>query len=143
MNLSQQINEYIASLPAPKRAEMEQLHQLIQQWIPGAKQWFLDWKDSNNKTVTNPNIGYGAYTIQYANGTTKEFYQVGLSANTSGISVYIMGIPDRQYLPQQYAKTIGKATVTGYCIKFRSLKDIHTDVLKAAILDGLQQTKTQ
>ena len=36
---------------------------------------------------------------------------------------------------------IGKANVTGYCIKFQSLKDINLDTLKEAIKDGMQQTR--
>jgi hypothetical protein len=57
-----------------------------------------------------------------------------------GISVYIMGIQDKKYLPETYGKTIGKASVTGYCIKFKTLKDINIDILNAAIRDGVKQT---
>jgi hypothetical protein len=89
------------------------------QVLPKCKLWFLDGKDSTGKIVSNPNIGYGSYNIKYADGTTKEFYQIGLSANTTGISVYILGIKDKTYLSQTYEKVIGKAIVTGYCIKFK------------------------
>src|SRR5262249_53233693 len=102
------------------------------------KLWFLDGKDSENKTVSNPNIGYGLRTINYADGTSKEFYQIGLSANTTGISVYILGIKDKEYLAQTYGKKLGKASVTGYCIKFRALKNIDVEILKAAIRDGVR-----
>ena len=140
MGVQEQIEQYITSQPELKRADMQALHQRIQQVLPGCKLWFLDGKDGSNKTVSNPNIGYGAYTIQYANGTTREFYQVGLSANTTGISVYIMGLEDKKYLADTYGKTIGKASVTGYCIKFKALKDIDIDVLEAAIRYGLEAT---
>jgi hypothetical protein len=108
--------------------------------LPGCKIWFLDGKNSENKVVSNPNIGYGSYTISYADGTTREFYQIGLCATTTGISVYILGIKDKTYLAQTYGKKLGKAGVTGYCIKFKALKDIHIDVLQAAILDGVEIT---
>ncbi|HVU19927.1 MAG TPA: hypothetical protein VHE09_04290, partial [Rhizomicrobium sp.] len=62
-------------------------------------------------------------------------------ANAAGISLYIIGLKDRKYLPKTYAKKIGKATVTGYCIKFKSLKDIDTDVLAAAIREGVAATR--
>ena len=71
-------------------------------------------------------------------GTTREFYQIGLSANTTGISVYIFGIKDKTYLAKTYGKELGKATVTGYCIKFKTLKDINIDILEAAILHGVE-----
>jgi hypothetical protein len=33
---------------------------------------------------------------------------------------------------------LGKASVSGYCIKFKTLKDINTDVLEAAIRYGAE-----
>ncbi len=142
MTLQDQINTYISGQPEPKRGDMQDLHQLILQLLPGCRLWFEDGKDSNNKTVSNPNIGYGLYTIQYADGKTREFFQIGLSGNTTGISVYIMGIKDKTYLPQTYGKSLGKAKVTGYCIKFKSLKDINMDVLAAAILYGVEASRS-
>jgi hypothetical protein len=140
MNIKEQIKQYITSQPEPKRSDMQELHQHILQVLPKCKLWFLDGKDDKRKTVSNPNIGYGSYNIKYADGTTREFYQIGLSANTTGISVYILGIKDKTYLAQTYGKNIGKASVTGYCIKFKMLKDIHIDVLEAAIRYGVKAT---
>lgn len=141
METQQHINDYITALPETKRADMLQLHQHILGMAPGCKLWFLDGKDSTGKVVSNPNIGYGTYTMTYAKGETREFYRVGISANTTGISVYIMGIKDKAYLLQTYAPTLGKATITGYCIKFKTLKDINLDVLTEAIRYGLEGKK--
>lgn len=140
MNVKDQVQLYISSQAEPKRSEMQDLHQHILRVLPKCKLWFLDGKDDKGKIVSNPNIGYGSYSIQYADGTTREFYQIGLSANTTGISVYIMGIKDKTYLPQTYGKQLGKANVTGYCIKFKTLKDINIDVLEAAIRYGVKAT---
>jgi hypothetical protein len=140
MKIQEQIKDYIASHPDTKRAEIEALHNSILKVFPKGKLWFLDGKDDKGKIVSNPNIGYGLHTIKYADGSTKEFYQVGISANTKGISVYMMGIQDKKYLPETYEKTIGKASITSYCIKFKTLKDINIDILEAAILDGIKQT---
>lgn len=138
MNIQEQIKDYISSQPEPKCNDMKELHHIIQQIKPDSKLWFLGGKNSENKVVSNPNIGYGHYTINYADGKTKEFYQIGLSANTTGISVYIMGIDDKTYLTKTYGDKIGKASVTGYCIKFKNLKDINFEVLKAAIRFGFE-----
>ena len=142
MSVKEQIKKYITSQPETKRSDMQALHHTILKVMPACKLWFLDGKNSENKTVSNPNIGYGYYTIKYADGKTKTFFQIGISANTTGISVYIMGIEDKKYLPETYGKTIGKASVTGYCIKFKTLKDINIDTLEAAIQDGIEQTNT-
>ena len=133
MNVQEQIKKYIDSQPEPKRIDMQGLHREILQVMPGCKLWFLDGKDSENKTVSNPNIGYGLQTIKYADGKTREFYQIGLSANTTGISVYVMGLKDKTYLTKTYGKKLGKASVTGYCIKFKTLKEINIDILEEAI----------
>lgn len=140
MDIQEQINDYIASQPDTKRSDIETLHKLILKSFPKCKLWFLDGKDDKGKIVTNPNIGYGLLNIKYADGKTKEFYQLGISANTTGLSVYIMGIQDKKYLLNTYGKVIGKATVTGYCIKFKTLKDINIDILESAIRDGVKQT---
>jgi len=138
MTIPKQIDAYIASQPEPKRGDMRALHRRIQKIMPGCRLWFLDGTNSDGKTVSNPNIGYGACTIKYAGGETREFYNIGLSPNTTGISVYIMGVKDKKYLAQAFAKKLGKASVTGYCIKFKTLEDIDVDVLEAAIRYGIE-----
>ena len=140
MNVQEQIKEYLISQSEPKRGDMQELHRTILEVMPTCKLWFLDGKNSENKTVSNPNIGYGSHTIKYADGTTREFYQIGLSANTTGISVYILGIEDKKYLANTYGKKLGKASVTGYCIRFKVLKDINIDILQAAIRYGVEIT---
>ncbi len=140
MNIQEEIKKYIADQLEPKRSALQYLHQHILKVLPKTTLRFLDGKDDTGKTVSNPNIGYGSYNIKYADGTTREFYQIGLSANTTGISVYVMGIEDKTYLPQTYGEKIGKATVTGYCIKFKKLKDINMDILEAAIRYGVKAT---
>jgi len=143
MNVQKQITEYIATQPEPKRSEMREIHDIVLALMPTCKLWFLDGKDENGKIVSNPNIGFGSQTMKYANGKTKEFYQIGISANTTGISVYIMGIDDKYHLAQTFGKELGKASVTGYCIKFKTLADIKVDVLKAAIQYGIGQISIQ
>ena len=137
MNVQEQIQKYITSQPEPKRSDMQALHRIILEVMPAGKLWFLDGKNSENKTVSNPNIGYGSHTIIYADGNTREFYQIGLSANKTGISFYILGINDKTYLAKTYGEKIGKASVSGYCIRFKTLKDINTGILEAAIRDGV------
>ncbi len=140
MNTHEQIKKYIATQPEQKCSDMKELHRIILELMPKCKLWFLDGKDEKGQTVSNPNIGYGFQTIKYADGKTREFYQIGMSANTTGISVYILGIKDKKYLAQTYGKELGKASVTGYCIKFKTLKDINIDILEAAIRHGIGQT---
>ena len=140
MNVQQQIEQYIDSQTATKRGDMQMLHHMILSIMSGGKLWFLDGKNSENKIVSNPNIGYGSHTMRYADGTSKEFYQVGMSANTTGVSVYILGLNDKRYLARKFAPDLGKARVSGYCIKFKSLRDINTNILELAIRDGFDNS---
>src|SRR6185436_14088357 len=138
MSVKEQIKKYIDGQPETKRGDMQALHSTILEVMPACKLWFLDGKNSENKVVSNPNIGYGLQTIKYADGTTREFYQIGLSANKTGISVYVLGIEDKKYLAQTFGKELGKASVTGYCIRFKTLKDINIDTLEAAVRFGFE-----
>lgn len=143
MNIQEQIKAYIDSQEETKRSDMQALHKHILELMPNGKLWFLDGKDDTGKVVSNPNIGYGSFIIHYKNGSTKEFYQVGISGNTTGISVYIMGLADKKYLPRSFGSTIGNASVTGYCIKFKTLKDININILDEAIRYGVEQTNRE
>ena len=138
MDVEAQIRAYIAGEPEAKRADLEALHARILSLSPGCTTWFLDGRNEEGKIVSNPNIGYGARTIHYAGGKTRPFYRVGLSANTAGISVYIIGLADKTCLARTYGDRLGKASVTGYCIKFRALKDVDLATLDEAIRFGLE-----
>jgi len=141
MNVEAQIKNYIASQPEPKCSDMQALHKLTLQVLPACKLWFFDGKNSENQTIANPTIGYGIHTIKYANGKTREFFQIGISANKTGISVHILGIKDKTYLAQTYGKKLGKASVSGYCIRFKTLRDINIDILESAIRYGFEGQK--
>ena len=138
MKVQKQIKKYITSQSEPKRSEMQELHRMTLQVLPECKLWFYGGKNSKNQTISNPTIGYGVHTIKYADGKTREFFQVGMSANKTGISVYILGIKDKTYLARTYAKTLGKASVSGYCIRFKTLRDINIEILEAAIRYGVE-----
>src|SRR5258708_16773733 len=133
MNVQEQIKKYITSQPEPRRRHRREWRRLTLQVSPEPKLWFFDGKDSKNHTDSNPTIGYGFHTIKYANGKSREFFQIAVSGNKTGISVYVLGLKDKKYLAKTYGKKLGKASVTGYCIRFKALKDINIDTLQAAI----------
>lgn len=133
MTIEEQAAAYIASQSEPKRSDMQELHTRILNTLPACRLWFDNGKNSEGKVVSNPTIGYGHQTLKYADGKTKDFFKIGMSGNTSGISVYILGIEDKTYLAKTYGERLGKASVTGYCIKFKKLKDIDLGVLEEAI----------
>ncbi|NVO19205.1 MAG: DUF1801 domain-containing protein [Bacteroidetes bacterium] len=143
MNVQGQIIDYISSQPEPKCIDMNELHRLILQVLPGCKLWYDNGINSDGKTISNPTIGYGIQTIKYADGKTREFFQIGLSANKTGISVYILGIMDKSYLAHTFGEKLGKAKVSGYCIRFKALKDLNIDMIEAAIRYGVEASRQE
>jgi hypothetical protein len=137
MSVSEQIESYIADQPAAKAEALRDLHRRILAISPDARLWFLDGRTEDGRVVHNPNIGYGEAAHRYANGETRPFYKLGLSANSTGLSLYVMGLTDKNYLTTTYGARLGKAKVTGYCISFRSAKDIDLAVLEEVVADAL------
>jgi hypothetical protein len=132
-----EIETYLAGLPAAKAGELRALHGRILAASPGCRLWFLDGRNEAGKIVANPNIGYGHQLMAQAGGQRRDFYRIGLSANTGGISIYVIGLADKTCLARTFGPRLGKASVTGYCIKFRSLRDIDLAVLDEVIRFGL------
>jgi hypothetical protein len=138
MSVREQIDRYIGDQSPAKCEELRDLHRRILAISPGTKLWFLDGRNDDGKVVSNPSIGYGLETLRYADGNSKAFYKIGLSANTSGISVYVMGLKNKSYLSETYGSRLGKAKITGYCIKFKSIKDVDLGVLAEVVADALR-----
>ncbi|MBX3389843.1 MAG: DUF1801 domain-containing protein [Phycisphaeraceae bacterium] len=137
MSVKDQISAYINSQPEPKRGDMHELHRRAIRISPACRLSFFDGKDERGRTVSNPTIGYGSHTMRHADGTTKDVFRIGISANATGISVYVLGIDDKAFLKKKFAAKLGKASVTGYCIRFKSLTDVDVDVLEDVIRFGL------
>ena len=140
MDTNTQIHHFISQQESAKQRDLLQLHELMLSILPAGKLWLEDGKNEAGKVVTNPTIGYGNQTLLLAKGKSREMFQIGISANTSGISIYLIGIRNKLDLAQQFGAQLGKAKITGYCIKFKQLADIEIPVLKEAIRLGIALT---
>ena len=133
--MKKQISNYLLSLGDKQQKDMMWLHERISKLQPELS--FFDGKDAGGKVVSNPQIGYGKWVKSNADGSVKTLFKVGISANSRGISVYIMGLEDKNYLKETYGESLGKAKVTGYCIQFAQLKDVQQEVLLQIIAEHL------
>jgi hypothetical protein len=140
MEMEGQIHQFILQQEIVKQQDLISLHELMRSILPSGKLWMEDGKNEEGKVVTNPTIGYGQQTMMLAKGKSREMFQIGISANTSGISIYLIGIRDKLDLAQQFGLKLGKAKVSGYCIKFKRLSDVDLTVLEEAIRLGIQLT---
>lgn len=59
MDVQTQIGDYLAAQPERKRNDMQTLHGMMLSVMPDCRVWFLDGKDEDGRTVSNPSIGYG------------------------------------------------------------------------------------
>jgi Domain of unknown function (DU1801) len=139
MSVLDQIDRYFGDQSPAKCEELRDLHRRILAISPDAKLWFVDGRNDDGKVVSNPSVGYGLETLRYANGNSKAFYKIGLSANTSGISVYVMGLENKNDLSETYGSRLGKAKITGYCIRFKSTKDVDLGVFEEVVADALRR----
>lgn len=138
MDIKAQIIAYIDAQPAATRADLQELHNVMLRWLPKGKLWFDEGLNAEGKVVTNPTIGYGAYMHTFADKSMREVFQIGISANSRGISVYIMGVRNTMNLAEIFGERLGKAKVTGYCIAFKKLDDINLDVLEEVVRSGVE-----
>lgn len=134
MSVENQIETYIKSQAESRQKDLNYIHQRLRLLMPDNRLWFLDGKNEEGKVISNPNIGYGECTLTYTNGKQKKFYKIGLSSNSTGISIYIMGLSDKNFLKENLENSIGKAKITGYCIHFKKLEDIAFPIIENLIL---------
>lgn len=118
--------EYIANVEEPKRSELQQLHNLIRVALP-----------TFEPVMISNFMGYGQF--HYKGKTCEgEWFRVGLSANKTGISIYICAGDKDGYFPEQAKDRLGKAVVGKSCIRFKKLADINLETVK----ELLEKTRT-
>lgn len=140
MDIKSQIEQFISQQAESKQQDLLTLHALMNDILPTGKLWMEDGKNDAGKVVTNPTIGYGQQILLLAKGKSREMFQIGISTNTSGISIYLIGIRNKLDLAQEFGSKLGKAKITGYCIKFKQLADLDLSILEEAIRLGIQLT---
>lgn len=111
--------EYIASVEEPKRSELQQLHDLIRGTLPDFE-----------PVIVSSFMGYGPYHYKYQSGREGDWVKVALSANKTGISLYICCGDANGYFPEQAKDRLGKASIGKSCIRFKKLQDLNMDTVK-------------
>ncbi len=138
-NVNSLIELHLTNLPENKSLELRNLHNLILAIEPKCKLWFDNGINEEGKVVTNPTIGYGLQTLHYAKGDPREFFQIGICATTTGISIYLIGLKDKNLLKETFSPSIGKATITGYCVKYKRFSELNPESLTKLIQFGFSE----
>jgi hypothetical protein len=117
--------EYIDSIPEPRKSEIIKLDQFIQKIAPTLKPHF-----AYNM------IGYGSFHYKTKSGREGDWPVISLASQKNYISIYICSIVDGKYLVETYDKKLGNVSVGKSCIRLKKLSDLDLDMLKEVIEKG-------
>lgn len=80
-------------------------------------------------------IGYGVYKYHYESGRKGEAHTIAFYPRKGKITVYLMDGTAR-YADE--LATLGKHTITGYCIYIKKIEDIDLSVLEKILTESYQ-----
>lgn len=139
MDTKEQIAAHLTTLKASKGRELTELYQMILVEMGEPILHFFDGKNEEGKVVANPTIGFGQTRLTYANVSFQDTFKLGISANATGISIYVLGLKDKNILQEKFGNRLGKAKITGYCVRFKKLGDLDKTVLAALISFAMKE----
>jgi hypothetical protein len=126
------IDQYIAGLPADRRATILALHAAIRKAVPKLTSEIMIGMGS-------PLIGYGKYHYKSRSGSEGDWFLIGLCAGKSHYSLHICAADKEGYLVEQSAAKLGKVKTGRSCINFKRLEDL---ALGAAMTLAKKAVKT-
>jgi hypothetical protein len=124
MSTAEKISHHLATLSLEKSAELSRLYQLIHGEIKSKDNHFFDGKNEQGKVIANPTIGFGQCRLTYSDGSFQDTFRLGISANSAGLSIHILGLKDKKFLVDFLGTRLGKAKITGYAIRFGKMRHI-------------------
>lgn len=121
------VDEFIASLPDDVRDDIRVLDEAIATAMTGHERVLYEgtfWGGSEQEI-----IGYGAIESPRSDGSTVEWFVVGLAVQKNHLSVYISAVEDGQYLSEKYGHELGKVKVGKSSLGFKRADDIEVGSL--------------
>jgi hypothetical protein len=113
--------EFLAALPADRRATMTTLHKAIRKAVPKLAPAVMSGMGPS------PIIGYGKYRYKSSSGREGEWFLIGLAAGKSYYSLHICVGGKDGYLVERNAAKLGKVKTGRSCINFNKLEDLKLD----------------
>ena len=127
------VAEFLAALPADRRATMTTLHQAIRKAVPKLAPFMM------SAMGPTPLIAYGKYHYKYASGREGDWFLIGLAAGKTGYNLHICAGDKDGYLVEKNAAKLGKVKTGRSCINFQKPEDLN---LPAAMALVKQAAKT-
>ena len=124
-------DQYLAGLPAERRAPMLAVHAAIRKAVPKLAPEIM-------MGMGAPLIGYGKYHYKSASGREGDWFLIGLASGKSYFSLHICAADTGGYLVEQNAAKLGKVKTGRSCINFKKLEDLKLDVAMAVVKQALK-----
>ena len=122
------VDEFIGSLPDDVRDDIATLDASIGAVMQGLPRVLYEgkfWGGSDQEI-----IGYGDLATTRSDGSTVEWFVVGLAVQKNYLSLYVSAVEDRQYLSEKYGKELGKVKTGKSSISFGGVDDLDLEKLE-------------
>ena len=120
------VAEFLAALPADRRATVTAVHQAIRQAVPKLAPFVTSG-------MGTPIIGYGKYHYKSASGREGDWFLIGLAPGKACYSLHICVGGKDGYLVERNAAKLGKVKTGRSCINFNKLEDLKLDAVMGLV----------
>lgn len=124
-------SNYLASLPADRRAGLEAPRKLIRKNVDKSSEECLLYG------IISYVVPYRVWPLGYHCDPTKPIMMTAIANRTNNFTVYLMSVDmdksERAWLESAWAKAGKKLSMGGCCVRFRKLEDEALDVIGDAI----------
>jgi hypothetical protein len=125
------VNDYLASLPADRRAGIEAVRKVILRNLDN------DYEESMLWGMIGYAVPHRVWPLGYHCDPKKPLLMAALSSQKNAMTVYLMSVysdkAERAWFQGAWAKAGKKLNMGGCCIRFRKLEDAALDVIAEAI----------
>ena len=121
--------EFLAALPAERRATVTAVHQAIRKAVPKLAPFVTSG-------MGTPIIGYGKYHYKSASGREGDWFLIGLAAGKNYYSLHICAGDKAGYLAERHAAKLGKVKTGRSCINFKKLEDLNVAATMALVKEA-------
>jgi hypothetical protein len=125
------VQEYLASLPADRRADLEALRKLIRKNLDKSYEECLLYG------IISYVVPHRVWPLGYHCDPTKPIMMAAIANRTNNFTVYLMSVymdkSERAWFESAWSKAGKKLSMGGCCVRFRKLEDAALDVIGEAI----------
>jgi len=125
------VKEYLASLPADRRAGIESVRKVI------LKNLDKDYEESMLWGMIGYAVPHRVWPLGYHCDPAKPLMMAALSSQKNDLTVYLMSVyndkSEREWFQRAWDKTGKRLRMGGCCIRFRKVEDAALDVIGEAI----------